>query len=448
MQIKIKKGLNIPLSGEPEQTIGTGNSVSTVALLGPDTIGLKPRMEVREGEHVRLGQALFTDKQNPGVQFTSPGSGTVTAINRGERRVLQSVVIQLDGEDAEEFESFPIDQLAGLSGQQVRQNLLASGLWTAFRTRPYSKIPEPDATTHAIFVTAIDTNPLAADPAVIIARDAEAFGHGMQLLSALTDGSVYLCTAVDSGISMPAGDRFEHAEFGGPHPAGLAGTHIHFLDPVSEQKTVWHIGYQEVIAIGKLFVSGRISVERVIALGGPLVTKPRLIVTRLGANTSELVRDEFEGRTVRVISGSVLAGHRAAGWAAYLGRYDQQISILQEGSPREFLSFMRLGTQKFSSGRAFAGHLTHRGSFPLTSTQNGSPRAMVSIGSFETVMPLDILATPLLKALLVGDTDSARELGCLELAEEDLALCTFVCNGKYDYGPHLRSNLLEIEVNG
>jgi Na+-transporting NADH:ubiquinone oxidoreductase subunit A len=440
--------LDIPLSGEPEQMIGTGNSVSTVALLGPDTIGLKPRMEVREGEYVRLGQALFTDKQNPGVRFTSPGSGTVTAINRGERRVLQSVVIQLDGDDAEEFESFPSDQLAALSGQQVRQNLLESGLWTALRTRPYSKIPEPDATTHAIFVTAIDTNPLAADPAVIIARDAEAFGHGMQLLSALTDGSIYLCTAVDSGISKPAGDRFEHAEFGGPHPAGLAGTHIHFLDPVSEHKTVWHIGYQEVIAIGKLFVSGRIPVERVIALGGPLITKPRLIVTRLGANTSELVHGEIEGRTVRVISGSVLAGHRAAGWAAYLGRYDQQISVLQEGSPREFLSFMRLGIQKFSSGRAFAGHLFHRGSFPLTSSQNGSPRAMVSIGSFEAVMPLDILATPLLKALLVGDTDSARELGCLELAEEDLALCTFVCNGKYDYGPHLRSNLLEIEVNG
>lgn len=448
MQIKIKKGLNIPLLGEPEQTVGTGNSVSTVALLGPDTIGLKPRMEVREGESVRLGQALFTDKQNPGVRFTSPGSGTVTAINRGERRVLQSVVIKLDGDDAEEFESFPSEQLAGLSGQQVRQNLLASGLWTAFRTRPYSKIPEPEATTHAIFVTAIDTNPLAADPAVIIARDAEAFGHGMQLLAALTDGSVYLCTAVDSGISMPAGDRFEHAEFGGPHPAGLAGTHIHFLDPVSEQKTVWHIAYQEVIAIGKLFVSGRLPVERVVALGGPLTTKPRLIVTRLGANTSELVHGEFEGRTVRVISGSVLAGHRAAGWAAYLGRYDQQISVLQEGSPREFLSFMMPGNHKFSSGRAFTGHLFHRGSFPLTSSQNGSPRAMVSIGSFEAVMPLDILATPLLKALLVGDTDSARGLGCLELAEEDLALCTFVCNGKYDYGPHLRSNLLEIEVNG
>ena len=448
MRIKIKKGLNIPLLGEPEQIVSEGNSVSTVALLGPDSIGLKPRMEVREGDRVRLGQLLFTDKQNPGIRFTSPGSGIITAINRGERRVLQSVAIQLDGDDEEKFESFSGEQLAGLSGQQVRENLLVSGLWTAFRTRPYSKIPGPEATPHSIFVTAINTNPLAADPAVIISRDVDAFGHGIQVISALTDGHVYLCTAVDSGISAPAGDQFKHAEFSGPHPAGLVGTHIHFLDPVGADKVVWHIGYQDVVAIGKLFTSGRLSVDRIVALSGPLMKNPRLIRTRSGANTRELVAGEIEGHAVRVISGSVLTGRRAAGWAAYLGRYDQQVCVLQEGSPREFLSFMRLGTKKYSSARAFAAHLIHRGGFSLTTTQHGSPRAMVSIGSFETVMPLDILATPLLKALLVGDTDSARNLGCLELDEEDLALCTFVCNGKYEYGPHLRNNLTEIEVNG
>jgi len=448
MRIKIKKGLNIPLVGKPEQIVRAGNSVGTVALLGPDTIELKPRMEVRQGDTVRLGQTLFTDKQNPGVRFTSPGSGTITAVNRGERRVLQSVVIQLEGDAEEEFESWSSDQLASLSGQQVRQNLLASGLWTAFRTRPYSKIPGPEAIAQAIFVTAIDTNPLAADPAVIVARDAAAFDHGMQVLAALTDGPVYLCTAVDAGIAAPTGERFRHAEFSGPHPAGLVGTHIHFLDPVCENKVVWHIGYQDVIAVGKLFTSGRLSVDRIIALGGPLLKKPRLVSTRLGASTQDVLVDEIEGHTVRVISGSVLAGRRAAGWASFLGRYDQQICVLQEGSPREFLSFMRAGTGKYSSGRAYAAHLTHRGDFPLTSTQNGSPRAMVSIGSFETVIPMDILPTPLLKALLVGDTDSARELGCLELDEEDLALCSFVCNGKYEYGPHLRKNLHEIEVNG
>ena len=448
MRIAIKKGLDIPLAGQPEQRISPAATVGAVALLGREYIDLKPKMSVHEGDRVRVGQPLFSDKQNPGVHFTSPGSGVVSAINRGERRVLQSVVIRLEGDDEETFESYADERVAGLSGDDVRKNLLASGLWTAFRTRPFSKIPAPDATPQAIFVTAIDTNPLAADPAVIIAEDQQAFENGLRLVATLTDGNVYLCTAKESGIFPPTGDQFQHAEFSGPHPAGLVGTHIHFLQPVSEQKVVWHIGYQDVIAFGKLFKTGRIPLEKVVAFCGPRVNKPRLIRTRVGANTSDLVRGEISGTSVRVVSGPILSGHHAAGWAAYLGRYDNQLCVLQEGSPREFLSFMRPGTKKYSSGRAFLGHVLRRSGFELTSSQNGSPRAMVSIGSFEQVMPLDILATPLLKALLVGDTDSARNLGCLELDEEDLALCTFVCNGKYEYGPHLRRNLREIEVNG
>jgi Na+-transporting NADH:ubiquinone oxidoreductase subunit A len=239
-----------------------------------------------------------------------------------------------------------------------------------------------------------------------------------------------------------------HAELAGPHPAGLVGTHIHFLDPVSENKTAWHIGYQDVIAIGKLFTSGRLPVERVVSLGGPLVSKPRLLRTRLGACTTDLISGELQQTRVRVISGSVLAGHRAAGPLAWLDRYHNQISILAAGSEREFLGWMMPGKDKFSAIRAYASHLFHRGTFDMTTTQNGSPRAMVPIGAFERIMPLDILPTSLLKALLVRDTDSARSLGCLELDEEDLALCSFVCNGKYEYGPHLRMNLDEIETSG
>jgi Na+-transporting NADH:ubiquinone oxidoreductase subunit A len=447
MQFKIKKGLNIPLGGAPEQRISAGPTVSSVALFGRSTHDLKPRMLVQEGDRVRLGQPLYGDKQNPGVHFTSPGSGIVTAINRGERRILQSVVVRLEGDDAEEFDTFSTERLYSLEGGAVRNNLQASGLWTAFRTRPFSKIPAVDESPKALFVTAIDTNPLAADPSVIIGSKKEAFAQGLEIVSKLTDGSVYLCTAVGSGIACPDGEQFRHAEFSGPHPAGLAGTHIHFLEPVSEQKTVWSVGYQDVIAIGELFATGRLPVERVIALGGPKVKKPRLIATRLGANTSDLVRGELSAGNVRVVAGSVLSGHRAVDWAAYLGRYDQQITVLQEGNPRELLSFMRPGFGKFSAARAFAGKLFGK-DYRFTTSQNGSPRAMVSTGSFEQVMPLDILPTPLLKALLVRDTDGARDLGCLELDEEDLALCSFVCNGKYNYGPHLRKNLHEIEVNG
>jgi Na+-transporting NADH:ubiquinone oxidoreductase subunit A len=439
MHIRIKKGLDIPLAGAPEQSVTPGNEVRSVAVLGPDCVGLKAGMEVHEGERVRLGQVLFRDKQNEGVVFTSPGAGVVTAINRGERRALQSVVVALEGDEEQDFGS--------VSSDRVREGLLASGLWTAFRTRPFSRIPAPDASPAALFVTAIDTNPLAADPSVVIARESEAFVAGLRALTQLGDGPVYVCMAPDAAIECPAEEPIQAVTFSGPHPAGLPGTHIHFLRPVSEKASVWHLGYQDVIAIGKFFASGRLSTDRVVALCGPKVAAPRLVTTRMGANTSDLLRGELERGKVRIVSGSVLSGHRASGWGAYLGRYHNQVSVLGEGSPREFLGWMRPGMDKYSAVRAYAGHLFSR-KYKLTTSQNGSPRAMVSIGSFEDVMPLDVLATPLLKALLVGDTESARALGCLELDEEDLALCTFVCNGKYEYGPYLRENLHDIEVNG
>jgi Na+-transporting NADH:ubiquinone oxidoreductase subunit A len=445
---KIKKGLDIPITGSPQQQISAGANVTSVALIGPDTIDLKPGMLVETGDRVKLGQALFKDKQNPGVQFTSPGSGTVTAINRGERRVLQSVVVTLDGDDEEHFKSYASKDWSNISRQDACENLLASGLWTAFRTRPFSKIPRPDGLPAAIFVTAIDTNPLAANPDVVVGRDSDAFAQGLKIIAKLTEGIVHVCTAADSAIPCPDHDRIKASQFAGPHPAGLAGTHMHFLDPVSESRVAWQIGYQDVIAIGRLFATGRLPVERVVALGGPQVSQPRLISTRLGANVTELVRGEITGSAVRVVSGSVLNGHRVAGWASWLGRYDNQITVLKEGNAREFLSFMRPGIGKYSATRSFVGNLFGSSKYSLTTSQNGSPRAMVSIGSFEQVVPLDVLPTPLLKALLVRDTDTARDLGCLELAEEDLALCSFVCNGKYEYGPHLRKTLKEIEVNG
>lgn len=448
MRIKIKKGLDIPVEGEPDPLISDAAAVTTVAALGTDVIGLRPSMAVGVGDPVRLGQTLFTDKRNPEVCFTSPGAGEVVEINRGARRSLQSVVVRLDGDDAEEFESYSAAQLPTLDTDSVTGQLLASGLWTALRTRPFSRIPDPGTTPAAIFVTAIDTSPLAADPAPIIAANSESFVCGLQVLARLGDGPVYVCTAKNSEIPCPDHEQFRQVEFDGPHPAGLVGTHIHFLEPVSEKKTVWHLRYHHVMAIGALFTSGRLSTERIVALCGPMALKPRLLRTRIGASTADLLRGETADGPLRVISGSVLSGHRASGPLGWLGRYHNQLTVLGEGSEREFMSWARPGSRKYSAVRAYAGHLLNRGRFRLTTTQNGSPRAMVPIGSFEKVMPLDILATPLLKALLVEDTDRVKELGCLELDEEDLALCSFVCNGKYEYGPFLRMNLDEIEANG
>lgn len=448
MRIRIKKGLDIPLAGAPAQHIAEAGPVATVAALGTDVTGLRPGLEVAEGDRVRLGQPLFVDKRSPEVPFTAPGAGEVVAINRGEKRALQSIVIRLDGDEAERFAATPSAELGRLGSPAVRETLLASGLWTTLRTRPFSRIPPPADTPTAIFVTAIDTNPLAPDPAVVIADDPQAFADGLEVVAHLTDRHVYVCVAPDAAIACPENDTFRKAEFEGPHPAGLAGTHIHFLEPVSEQRTAWHLGYQDVMAIGRLFTGGRLPVERVVSLAGPLVREPRLLRTRVGANTKDLTSGELHPGRVRVISGSVLSGHRAAGPLAFLGRYHNQLTVLKEGSEREFLAWMRPGRNRYSAERAYASHVLHRGDFGLTTTQNGSPRAMVSIGSFEKVMPLDILPTSLLKALLVGDADRARELGCLELDEEDLALCSFVCNGKYEYGPFLRMTLDEIEAGG
>lgn len=473
MLIRIKKGLDLPISGQPIQTIEEATPVRHVAVIGPDYIDLKPSMLVNEGDSIKLGQALFEHKKLPGVFFTAPGAGKIVAIHRGAQRRLLSVVIRLDStEDQETFPTYASEQLSSLTAEQVVDNLLTSGLWTALRTRPYSKIPDPATRPAAIFVTAMDTNPLAADPAPIIVAEAESFAHGLNVLVHLTSGSLWVCKAYDADLPLPTNiAQLRVARFAGPHPAGLAGTHIHFLEPVNAHKTVWYLNYQEVIAIGKLFTTGRLWTERIIALGGPRVKHPqqlrtrlgvilpvhpgkgsaRLLRTRLGASLAELLEGELtESTENRIISGSVWSGRRAAEWSSYLGRHHLQVSVIKEKPEREFLGWLAPSRKKFSQMNVLLSSFFRNRNevFDFTAGQNGSPRAMVPTGSFEEVMPLDILPTQLLRSLLVGDTDMAQKLGCLELDEEDLALCSFVCVGKHDYGMILRENLRQIEKEG
>lgn len=443
--IKINKGLDLPITGAPQQTIVDGRPVGSVAVIGFDYVGMKPTMAVREGDRVKLGQVIFSDKKTPGVKYTAPAAGVVKAVNRGEKRVLQSVVIDIDGDEAVEFAKHEASALAQLSREQVVEQLVESGMWTALRTRPFSKVPSPESTPRSIFVTAMDTNPLAADPAVIIAEQKEAFTQGLELLEKLTDGKLFVCKAPGADIPTSSGATVE--EFSGPHPAGNPGTHIHFLDPVSEKRTVWYIGYQDVIAIAKLFTTGQLWTERVVAIAGPQVPEPKLFRTRLGANTDELVAGVVKDADNRVISGSVFNGRSAEGPFAYLGRYSDQLSVLLEGRKREFMGWVLPGSNKYSLLNIVTGKLGGK-LLDFTTTTNGSERAMVPVGQFETVMPLDILPTQLLRALVCGDMDSAIALGCLELDEEDLALCTFACPGKYEYGPILRDNLTRIEKEG
>ena len=445
---RITKGLDLPISGRAEPQIIAGPVVSRVGLLAADYVGMKPTMLVQEGDQVLLGQALFTDKKTNGVIFTAPAAGRVAEINRGDRRMLQSVVIDVDGDDAVEFT--PLVEKDYLRGnrEQITELLSTSGLWTSLRTRPFSKVPAVGTVPRSVFVQAMDSNPLAADPMPWIQLHEANFRLGLQALAKLTDGPVHVCHRPDAVMPDVGIPSVKTAVFEGPHPAGLPGTHIHFLDPVGLQKVVWYINYQDVIAIGHLLATGRLNAERMISIAGPAVQKPQIVRTQLGASLEQLTAGLLAAGSHRVISGSVLSGRQMHAPVGYLGRYHLQISAIPEHSHREFLGWMSPGADRFSVKNIFTSALNRARTFAFSTTTGGSKRAMVPIGMYEKIMPLDILPTFLLRSLITKDTEQAQALGCMELDEEDLALCTFVCPGKTEYGPLLRASLNQIELDG
>jgi Na+-transporting NADH:ubiquinone oxidoreductase subunit A len=429
--------------------------------MADDFPGMKPRMRIEEGQQVRRGQVLFEDRKCPGVLHTAPAAGRVIAIHRGAKRVLQSVVIDLsDGErrgqpgddEFASFESYSGAAPEALSGEQIRALLVESGLWTALRKRPFSKVPSPEDTASALFITATDTNPLAALPEVVLEAQQDDFRLGTSVVAKLIDGPTFVCVGEHSEIAgdLPEGVRVER--FVGPHPAGTVGLHIHTLRPVSRAHSVWHLGYQDVAAIGRLFRTGRLDVSRIISIAGPNVKNPRLERSRIGACVSEIVAADLaaeDGKEIRSISGSVLSGKRTHGEIFdFMGRYDLQVSLLEEDRENVFLGWLAPGTHLFSVTGIYLSKIFKPKRYRFTTNLNGSLRAIVPIGVYEGVMPFDILPTFLLRALLVGDVERAEQLGALELDEEDLSLCTFVCPGKINYGPLLRKNLEIIEKEG
>jgi len=449
--IRIKRGLNLPISGAPEQLLAGEFRPREVAILGRDYVGMKPTMAVQVGDKVKLGQPLFSDKKNPDVLYTAPGCGEVKAINRGYQRRLLSVVIELEGDEQVALNSYSDEQLDNIDRQTVVDDLLKSGLWTAIRQRPFSKVPNPQARPKALFISVMDSNPLAADPEVVLAGQEEDFIAGVNLLAKLPDQKVFLCLGDRDKLGLSKGRFAENVrveQFIGPHPSGLVGTHIHYLQPAGVGSEIWYVGYQDVVAIARQFRQGVLDTTRVISFAGPQVKEPRLLKTRLGASLNDLVLGELEPQESRVLSGSVLNGKKADGDEAYLGRYDNQVAVLREGRDRPLLGYLSPGTNRHSVMGIYVSNFYRSKKFDLSTSTQGSERAMVPIGAYEKVMPLDILPTQLLRALIVGDIETAINLGALELDEEDLALCSYVCPGKYEYGPILRDNLTRIEKEG
>jgi len=456
---QLSKGLDVPTTGRPRQDICPPNSpIRHVAVLADDFHGMKPRMLIQEGDLVQRGQPLFEDRKTPGVLHTAPGAGKVVAVNRGAKRALQSVVIALseseqagNPQDADffPFASWRAGGVAAMGKEGTKALLLESGAWTALRTRPFSRVASPEQHPHSIFVTAMDTHPMCADPEIAAEGRQEDISAGLAALTTLTDGPVFFCRKIGSQLSPGDVDGVSLEEFGGPHPAGLAGTHIHFLDPVGRGKQVWYLNYADLIMIGALVRTGRIHPERVVALGGPPVNDPRLLRARIGASIEELTAGELKAGENRLISGSILGGRAVHGNIhGYLGRYALQISVLREERERKFLGWLTPGEHTFSLFPIYLSKLFGHEEMEFTTTTNGSHRAMVPIGMYEDVMPLDIIPTFLLRSLAVKDLEKAEALGCLELDEEDLALCTMVCPGKNDYGVMLRQNLDTIEQEG
>ncbi len=446
--IKIKRGLDIPLAGAPSGELDTAVTTRAAGLLGADYHGMKPTMAVQVGDVVKRGDLLFTDKKCEGVRYTSPAGGRVTAINRGAKRAFQSVVVEIDGDEAASFGQYSAEAARELSAEAIKNQLIQSGQWIALRARPFGRVADPATSPAGLFITAIDTHPHAPDPQQAIAREAAAFELGQTLLANLVDCPVYLCAAPGAAIPQGTHERVSRHDFSGPHPAGLAGTHVHFLLGASAERIAWTIGYQDVIAVGRLFLDGALYVERVVALAGPSVSRPRLVVSRVGADLQALVAGEGEGDDARLLSGSVLGGRAVQSDTAYLGRYHQQVALLPEGRERSFMGWLSPGVNKHSVMGIYLSSWFGSKPLAMSTNTNGSERAMVPVGAYEKVMPLDILPTQLLRALLVGDTETAQALGCLELDEEDLALCTYVCPGKYEYGGILRDNLTRIEKEG
>jgi Na+-transporting NADH:ubiquinone oxidoreductase subunit A len=442
LRIRVRRGLDLPLPGAATGPVEPAPAIRSVGILGADHPGLRLRPLVAVGDAVELGQPVLEDRRHAALRVTSPAAGRVQAIHLGERRTVDSIVIALGAGGERRFEARPLRALDALPREDVVERLCESGLWCALRARPFGKIPDPEAHPDALFVTAIDTDPLAPPPELAVAEHPEDFTHGLGVLAKLTAGAVYLCRRAGSPIASDGHARVVEAEFEGPHPAGLAGTHIHHLDRIAPGRSVWAVAYPDVIAIGKLFGSGRLWVERIVAVAGPAVGRPRWLRARVGASTEDLLREAQADGPCRVVSGPLLAGRTAAGHSVFLGRRHVQVSVLGEPAPGDRAPWWGVG-RGGRARRLVPGAGPARG---WVAQGGGAPGPFLPLPAFDRAVALELPVGPLLRALVVGDAESARALGALELVEEDLALCSFLCPSGIDYGALLRRTLEQLEA--
>lgn len=438
--IKIKKGLNISMLGTAEKIIKKAEQADYYAIKPTDFNGIRPKLLVKIGDKVKAGSSLFFDKFQPSVQFTAPVSGEITEIKRGERRVIQEIVIKAD--DAIDYEKFEVKDPSGLSRDQIVEILQKSGLWPALRQRPYSTIANANDNPKAIFISAFDSAPLAPDMDYIVKDCESCFQKGIDVLSKLTDGKIHININAD----YPAAETFTKAKgvqvnkFTGPHPSGNVGVQINKLDPINKGEIVWYTYPQEIIAIGRLFNEGIYDATKIIALTGSEIKNPKYYKLINGASIKNIISDNINDGELRYISGNVLTGSKIAK-DGYVGYYDNQVTVIPEGKYHEFFGWATPGFKKYSASRAVLSWLIPGRKYKLDTNMHGGERAYVMTGEYEKVFPMDIYPVQLIKSILVEDIDKMEQLGIYEVDEEDFALCEYVCTSKIEVQSIIRNGL-------
>ncbi|RIH67250.1 Na(+)-translocating NADH-quinone reductase subunit A [Mariniphaga sediminis] len=436
--IKLKKGLDIKLKGSAEKVLETLQVPASVALKPTDFTGFTPKMSVKPGHEVKAGDALFYDKYHPEVFFTAPVGGKVVSVNRGERRKILEVVIETDP-NAGSVE-FKKANPGSLSSEEVKEQLLKSGIWPFIKRRPYGVLASPEEKPKAIFVSTFDTAPLAPDYNFIMEGHLGTFQTGVDALTKLTDGKVFLGVGEKSVFTNIK--NVEIKKFTGPHPAGNTGVQIHHISPILKGDVIWTINPQDVLFIGRLFETGKVDFSRVLALTGSEVENPKYIQTVLGAPVSSVTDGRLKKVEYkqRIISGNVLTGTRVKP-QNYLGFFDSQVSVIPEGNEYELFGWTLPGMDKFSASKTFLSKLFPKKEYVLNANIHGGERAFVLSGQYEKVVPMDILPVFLLKAVLANDIDKMEQLGIYEVIEEDLALCEYVCTSKIKVQDILRTGI-------
>lgn len=428
--IKLKRGLDIKLNGEAERVVQAMGEATHCALKPTDFRALVPKLAVKVGDEVKAGDVLFTDKMRPEVRFTSPVSGIVEEIKRGERRKLLEVIVKADAETR--YREFGKAEVGKLSREEIIGRMLEAGVWPMVKQRPYDIIAHPETSPKAVFVSAFDSAPLAPDYEVVLKGREKDLQTGIDCLSKLCNKQVNLNLRAGSpGTSVFA--KLQGVEvnyFAGPHPSGNAGVQINHLNPINKGETVWIVNIQDVAIIGRLFNEGRFDARKVVALAGSEVSKPLYYQSILGASVAEMVKDKLKGNgNERIISGNVLTGTGVAA-DSYMGYYDNLLTVIPEGNHYEFLGWAAPGFNKFSASKLFPSFLCPKKQYTLDTNYHGERRAFVVSGQYEQVFPIDIYPVYLLKAILAGDIDQMEQLGIYEVAPEDMALCEFVCTSK------------------